>query len=77
MLSHTYSYLVAVHNKRTNATVFRPAPLHIMNQQVKALKNANKDGKVTRIVVGTPGRILDLVNDGVCDLSRYVFPIIT
>ncbi|KAH9837707.1 RNA polymerase I associated factor, A49-like protein [Rhodofomes roseus] len=33
------SYLVAVHNKRTNTTVFRPAPLHIMNQQVKALKN--------------------------------------
>ncbi|EPS98872.1 hypothetical protein FOMPIDRAFT_1148132 [Fomitopsis schrenkii] len=33
------SYLVAVHNKRTNTTVFRSAPLHVMNQQVKALKN--------------------------------------
>lgn len=26
-------------------------------------------GLVTKIVVGTPGRILDLINDGVCDLS--------
>ena len=39
--------------------------------QIKSLKNANKDGKTTRIMVGTPGRILDLVNDGACDLSRY------
>jgi ATP-dependent RNA helicase DBP3 len=40
------------------------------DQQVKALANGNKDGKITRIVVGTPGRIIDLVQDGVCDLSR-------
>ena len=40
--------------------------------QVKTLKNANKDGKTTRIIVGTPGRLLDLVNDGACDLSRCV-----
>ena len=40
--------------------------------QVNALKNANNDGKTTRIVVGTPGRILDLVNEGACDLSRCV-----
>lgn len=38
--------------------------------QIKSLSNANKDGKITRIVVGTPGRILDLVNDGICDLSQ-------
>ncbi|KAG2364726.1 P-loop containing nucleoside triphosphate hydrolase protein [Suillus spraguei] len=38
--------------------------------QVKALTNGNVDGKITRIVVGTPGRIIDLVHDGVCDLSR-------
>lgn len=38
--------------------------------QVKALTNGNADGKITRIVVGTPGRIIDLVHDGVCDLSR-------
>ncbi|GBE78675.1 ATP-dependent RNA helicase DBP3 [Sparassis crispa] len=41
--------------------------------QVKTLKNANKDGKMTRIIVGTPGRILDLVNDGACDLSRVSY----
>lgn len=40
--------------------------------QIKSLANANKDGKITRIVVGTPGRILDLVNDGACDLSKSV-----
>lgn len=44
--------------------------------QIDALRSINK-GKAkltTRIVVGTPGRILDLVNDGVCDLSnvRYL-----
>ncbi|KAH7911818.1 DEAD-domain-containing protein [Hygrophoropsis aurantiaca] len=38
--------------------------------QIKTLANGNKDGKTTRIVVGTPGRILDLVNDGACDLSQ-------
>ena len=44
--------------------------------QIKALKNMNKEkggaGMVTRIVVGTPGRILDLANEGACDLSRCV-----
>ncbi|KAG2132393.1 DEAD-domain-containing protein [Suillus clintonianus] len=38
--------------------------------QIKALANGNTDGKITRIVVGTPGRIIDLVQDGFCDLSR-------
>lgn len=38
--------------------------------QIKALSNNSEDGKTTRIVVGTPGRILDLVNDGACDLSK-------
>ncbi|CAA7264683.1 unnamed protein product [Cyclocybe aegerita] len=39
--------------------------------QVKMLKNANKakDGLTTRIIVGTPGRILDLMQEGACDLS--------
>ena len=32
--------------------------------QIKALKN-----KKAKIVVGTPGRIMDLVNDGALDLS--------
>ncbi|KAF8895026.1 P-loop containing nucleoside triphosphate hydrolase protein [Gymnopilus junonius] len=36
------------------------------------LKNANKskDGLTTRIIVGTPGRILDLMQEGACDLSE-------
>lgn len=46
--------------------------------QIDALRSINrnkgKNATTTRIVVGTPGRILDLVNDGVCDLSnvRYL-----
>lgn len=42
--------------------------------QVKMLRNASKakDGMTTRIIVGTPGRILDLMQEGVCDLSGYV-----
>lgn len=38
------------------------------------LRNASKakDGMTTRIIVGTPGRILDLMQEGVCDLSGYV-----
>jgi ATP-dependent RNA helicase DBP3 len=44
--------------------------------QVRMLRNMNKAtvgmGKATtRIVVGTPGRILDLVQEGACDLSGY------
>ncbi|CAK5265461.1 unnamed protein product [Mycena citricolor] len=40
--------------------------------QVKMLRNMNKGkkGTTTRIVVGTPGRILDLVQEGACDLSN-------
>jgi ATP-dependent RNA helicase DBP3 len=41
--------------------------------QIKALMSGNRDGSVTRIVVGTPGRILDLVNEGTCDLSRVSY----
>jgi ATP-dependent RNA helicase DBP3 len=41
--------------------------------QVKMLRNMNKDGRKTRVVVGTPGRVLDLVREGECDLSQYVF----
>ena len=40
--------------------------------QVKLLRNASKvhDGMTTRIIVGTPGRILDLVQEGACDLGE-------
>jgi ATP-dependent RNA helicase DBP3 len=42
--------------------------------QVRMLRNLNKgkNGPTTRIVVGTPGRILDLVQEGACDLSGWV-----
>ena len=42
--------------------------------QAKMLKKAarGKDGMTTRIIVGTPGRILDFMQEGVCDLSEYV-----
>ena len=33
------SYLVAVHDKRTGETLFRPAPLHILKREVKRLKS--------------------------------------
>ncbi|KAH8834746.1 P-loop containing nucleoside triphosphate hydrolase protein [Flagelloscypha sp. PMI_526] len=43
--------------------------------QVKALKKAKKGagGVHTRIAVGTPGRILDLANEGTCDLSNVEY----
>ena len=46
--------------------------------QIEALRNItkgkNRSKATTRIIVGTPGRIIDLINDGVCDLSnvRYL-----
>lgn len=33
------SYYVGIYNKRTKTTTVRPAPLHILTQHVKALKN--------------------------------------
>ena len=45
----------------TSVAVFGGVP---KDGQVKSL------GKSPRIVVGTPGRILDLVNDGVCHLKQ-------
>ena len=35
--------------------------------QRRALQDVN-----AAMVVGTPGRILDLINEGACDLSGYV-----
>ena len=42
--------------------------------QAKMLKNASKakNGMTTRIIVGTPGRILDFVQEETCDLSQCV-----
>ncbi|KAI0759036.1 RNA polymerase I associated factor, A49-like protein [Fomes fomentarius] len=33
------SYMIGVHDKRTNNTTLRPMPLHVLTRQVKALKN--------------------------------------
>ncbi|KAI0369256.1 RNA polymerase I associated factor A49-like protein [Pilatotrama ljubarskyi] len=33
------SYMIGVHDKRTNTTTLRPVPLHVLTRQVKALKN--------------------------------------
>jgi DNA-directed RNA polymerase I subunit RPA49 len=33
-----YRYYVAIHNKRTSTTIFRPAPLHVLQREPKALK---------------------------------------
>ncbi|RPD77153.1 RNA polymerase I associated factor, A49-like protein [Lentinus tigrinus ALCF2SS1-7] len=33
------SYMIGVHDKRSNTTTLRPAPLHVLARQVKALKN--------------------------------------
>ncbi|KAI0651188.1 RNA polymerase I associated factor A49-like protein [Trametes meyenii] len=33
------SYMIGVHDKRTNTTTLRPVPLHILTRRVKALKN--------------------------------------
>ena len=45
--------------------------------QKKALasKQKSSDGKTlhTAMIAGTPGRILDLVSEGACDLSGYAF----
>lgn len=44
--------------------------------QVRLLRNIQKSENssvVTRIIVGTPGRILDLVSEGVCDLSHVSY----
>ncbi|KAF8609090.1 DEAD-domain-containing protein [Ceratobasidium sp. AG-I] len=41
--------------------------------QRKTLLSQNGDGRTTRIVVGTPGRLKDFVEEGVCDLSRVTY----
>ncbi|CAE6469488.1 unnamed protein product [Rhizoctonia solani] len=41
--------------------------------QRKTLLSQNGDGRTTRIVVGTPGRLKDFIEEGVCDLSRVSY----
>ena len=55
-------------NEKVDATNVPEIP---KEPQVKMLaKASSKTGMATRIVVGTPGRIIDLVNDCACDLSK-------
>ncbi|KAF9017587.1 P-loop containing nucleoside triphosphate hydrolase protein [Hymenopellis radicata] len=43
------------------------------DSQIRLLQNVDKkkNGITTRIVVGTPGRILDLIGDGACELGGW------
>ncbi|QRV76804.1 DEAD/DEAH box helicase [Ceratobasidium sp. AG-Ba] len=41
--------------------------------QRKTLLSQNGDGRTTRIVVGTPGRLKDFMEEGVCDISRVTY----
>ncbi|QRV91632.1 DEAD/DEAH box helicase [Ceratobasidium sp. AG-Ba] len=41
--------------------------------QRKTLLSQNGDGRTTRIVVGTPGRLKDFMEEGVCDISRVSY----
>lgn len=41
-------------------------------QRLALQKGQDEKGLKTRMVVGTPGRILDLINEGALDLSRFV-----
>jgi len=38
LCSFSYRYFVGVHNKKTGVTTIRQAPLHVLTQEVKALK---------------------------------------
>lgn len=53
--------------KIASVAVFGGVP---KDPQVKMLAKSRKSkDSTTKIIVGTPGRILDLCNDGACDLS--------
>jgi DNA-directed RNA polymerase I subunit RPA49 len=36
-----FRYFIAVHDRRTQKTIFRPSPLHILVREVKAFKGAD------------------------------------
>ena len=38
LYSFSYRYFIGVHNKKTGMTTIRQAPLHVLTQEVKALK---------------------------------------
>ena len=52
-----------------SVAIFGGVPKDGQIKMLKASLKQGSDGLLTRIVVGTPGRILDLMNDGALDLS--------
>ncbi|KAJ3501515.1 hypothetical protein NMY22_g18901 [Coprinellus aureogranulatus] len=52
-----------------SVAIFGGVPKEGQIKMLKASMKKGSDGLLTRIVVGTPGRILDLMNDGALDLS--------
>ncbi|KAF6766275.1 P-loop containing nucleoside triphosphate hydrolase protein [Ephemerocybe angulata] len=53
-----------------SVAIFGGVPKESQIRMLKASLKKGQDGLLTRIVVGTPGRILDLMNDGALDLSN-------
>jgi ATP-dependent RNA helicase DBP3 len=52
-----------------SVAIFGGVPKDGQIRMLKASLKQGSDGLLTRIVVGTPGRILDLMNDGALNLS--------
>lgn len=53
-----------------SVAIFGGVPKEGQIRMLRASLKKGQDGLLTRIVVGTPGRILDLMNDGALDLSN-------
>ncbi|KAH9919771.1 P-loop containing nucleoside triphosphate hydrolase protein [Epithele typhae] len=74
----TVSVLVVAPHARARAKRWRSSVRRWGSRAspIKMLKNAQGGGLTTQIAVGTPGRILELRNEGACDLSKvsYLVP---
>lgn len=55
-----------------SVAIFGGVPKEGQIAMLRASMKKGKDGLLTRIVVGTPGRILDLMQESALDLSGYV-----
>lgn len=52
-----------------SVAVFGGVPKEPQVKLLKKITSSKKGDTTTRIIVGTPGRILDLISEGACDLS--------
>jgi len=52
-----------------SVAIFGGVPKESQKKMLQASLKKGQDGRLTRIVVGTPGRILDLMQEGALDLS--------